>query len=85
MGVAIYYIILAAVIVFGILMPQSGKKKKNYIILMAALHAFVSGFRYKLLTGDLQNMLIHFSPLRTRTGFRRMYSPRGAIFFSCGS
>ena len=29
MGVAIYYIILAAVIVLGRLMPQNGKKKKN--------------------------------------------------------
>ena len=69
MGVAIYYIILAAVIVLGRLMPQSGKKKKNYIILMAALHAFVSGFRYKLLTGDLQKYAYTFLAVKGKGWF----------------
>lgn len=69
MGVAIYYIILAAVIVFGRLMPQSGEKKKNYIILMAALHAFISGFRYKYLTGDLQKYAFTFYKLNEKSWF----------------
>ena len=69
MGVAIYYIILAAVIVLGRLMPQTGKKKKNYIILMAALHAFVSGFRYKLLTGDLQKYAYTFLTVKDKGWF----------------
>lgn len=69
MGVAIYYIILAAVIVFGRLMPQSGKKKKNYIILMAAIHAFVSGSRYMLLTGDLQKYAHTFIILKDKPWF----------------
>lgn len=69
MGVAIYYIILAAVIVLGRLMPQNGKKKKNYIILMAALHAFVSGFRYKYLTGDLQKYAFTFYKLNEKSWF----------------
>ena len=53
MGIKIYYILVAVVLVFGMLMPQEGKKRKYYIILMAILHAFVCGFRYKFLTGDL--------------------------------
>ena len=54
MGVKIYYIVAAAVLVFGILMPQEGPRKKWYIILMALLHSFVCGFRYMYLTGDLR-------------------------------
>lgn len=60
MGVTVYYLVLAAVIVLGLVMPQSGKQKKNYIITMAVIHAFVSGFRYKLLTGDLQKYACSF-------------------------
>ena len=80
MGVAIYYIILAAVIVFGILMPQSGKKKKNYIILMAALHAFVSGFRYKLLTGDLQKYAYTFLTVKDKDWFSEDVFSEGRNF-----
>lgn len=60
MGVTVYYLVLAAVIILGLVMPQSGKQKKNYIITMAVIHAFVSGFRYKLLTGDLQKYACSF-------------------------
>ena len=49
----IYWIIIAAVIGLGILMPQKGPDRKYYIWIMAALHAFVCGFRYMYLTGDL--------------------------------
>lgn len=60
MGVTVYYLVLAAVIVLGLVMPQSGKQKKNYIITMAVIHAFVSGFRDCLLTGDLKKYAYTF-------------------------
>lgn len=80
MGVAIYYIILAAVIVLGRLMPQNGKKKKNYIILMAALHALVSGFRYKLLTGDLQKYAYTFLTVKDKDWFSEDVFSEGRNF-----
>lgn len=80
MGVAIYYIILAAVIVLGRLMPQNGKKKKNYIILMATLHAFVSGFRYKLLTGDLQKYAYTFLTVKDKDWFSEDVFSEGRNF-----
>lgn len=53
MGVNMYWIIVAIVIILGYIMPQNGQDKKYYIILMASLHTFVCGFRYQYITGDL--------------------------------
>lgn len=53
MGVKVYYYMLAAVLIFAAFLPQHGRQKKTYIILMAALHSFVCGWRYMYLTGDL--------------------------------
>lgn len=53
MGVTVYWLIVAAVIVFGFIMPQVVQQRKTYIVVMAALHTFVCGFRYKYLVGDL--------------------------------
>lgn len=53
MGVIVYWIIIAIVIILGILMPQQGYYKKYYVILIALMHTFVCGFRYKYLVGDL--------------------------------
>ncbi|MBO5461802.1 MAG: EpsG family protein [Clostridia bacterium] len=53
MGKSIYYIIVAAVIILGMIMAQKGEARKPYIVIMAILHTFVSGFRYQFLTGDL--------------------------------
>ena len=53
MGVRVYYYMVAAVLGFGFLLPQHGRQKKIYITLMAVLHAFVCGWRYMYLTGDL--------------------------------
>ena len=53
MGVRVYYYMVAAVLGFGVLLPQHGRQKKVYIALMAVLHAFVCGWRYMYLTGDL--------------------------------
>lgn len=50
----VYLYIIAAVIILGLVMPQQGHSRKWYIIVMAALHAFVCGCRYMYLTGDLQ-------------------------------
>lgn len=54
MGVSIYYYLVAAVLIFGILLPQRGRRRNIYITLMAILHAFVCGWRYMYLTGDLR-------------------------------
>lgn len=49
----IYLYILAAVLIFGAIMPQKGPNRKYYIILMTVIHTFVCAFRYEHLTGDL--------------------------------
>lgn len=54
MGVIIFWIIIALVVVLGQIMPQQGPKKKKYIILMMLIHVFVCGWRYRQLTGDLK-------------------------------
>ena len=50
---SIYLIIVAAVLIFGAVMPQQGRKRAWYIALMVVIHGFVCAFRYKYLTGDL--------------------------------
>lgn len=61
MGVNVYWLIVCAVIVLGIIMPQYGWKKKYYIMIMTGVHIFVCGFRYMFLTGDLMkyNTIYH--------------------------
>lgn len=54
MGVKVYYYMVAAVLGFGLLLPQHGRQKKVYITLMAILHTFLCGWRYMYLTGDLR-------------------------------
>lgn len=55
----IYLYIVASVLIFGALMPQQGPQRKYYIGLMTLIHAFVTGFRYEHLTGDLKKY--HYS------------------------
>lgn len=50
---SIYLVIVAATLILGTVMPQRGKKRIYYIVLMTAVHAFVCAFRYQHLTGDL--------------------------------
>ena len=69
MGVRVYWLIVAAVIVFGIIMPQTGWKRKYYIMLMAALHIFVCGFRYMHLTGDLMKYEATYQGLLNQSWF----------------
>lgn len=54
MGNTPYILMVAAVLIFGKLLPQRGPKKKYYIILMTVLHTCLCGFRYQLITGDLR-------------------------------
>lgn len=54
-GVRVYWIIVVATILLGLIMPQQGYGKKYYIWVMAIIHTFVCGFRYMYLTGDLRN------------------------------
>ena len=53
MGNTPYILMVAAVLLFGALMPQKGPKRIRYIILMTVLHTCLCGFRYEFLTGDL--------------------------------
>ena len=57
---SIYWIIVAVVILLGLIIPQQGYYRKVYVILMAALHIFVCGFRYMYITGDLLNYGWHY-------------------------
>lgn len=57
----IYLYIVAATLAFGALLPQQGPKRKYYIILMTVIHAFVCGFRYNHLTGDLMKYHHNFN------------------------
>lgn len=50
-----YYLLLAAIIALGILMPQGEKDRKQYIVIMAVLHSLLSGLRHPYLTGDMQS------------------------------
>ena len=50
-----YYLLLAAIIVLGVLMPQGEKDRKQYIVTMAVLHSLLSGLRHQYLTGDMQS------------------------------
>lgn len=54
MGVKIYYYMVLAVLGFAFFLPQHGKQKKYYVMLMAVLHTFVCGWRYMYLHGDLR-------------------------------
>ena len=53
MGNIPYILMVAAVLLFGKLLPQKGPKRIYYILLMTVLHTCLCGFRYQLLTGDL--------------------------------
>ena len=50
-----YYLLLVAIMVFGLLMPQGAKDRKQYIVVMAVLHSLLSGLRHQYLTGDMQS------------------------------
>jgi hypothetical protein len=71
MGNLPYIWIVAAVLVFGAVMPQEGPKRKNYIILMTVLHTCLCGFRYMLITGDLHKYFNTFH----RCGTAGWFSP----------
>lgn len=58
---AVYWIIVGLVIGVGMIIPQHGYYRKIYIITMAVLHAFVCGFRYMYLTGDLMKYSTDYS------------------------
>ena len=69
MGVNIYWLIVAAVIILGFIMPQYGSNKKYYIFLMTGLQIFVCGFRYMFLTGDLMKYNTIYQELRLHGWF----------------
>ena len=54
MGVYTYWAIVATVIILGLILPQEGKRKGEYIVLMTLLHIFICGWKYIYITGDLR-------------------------------
>lgn len=63
MGVSVYWLIVAIIIGCGMILPQRGSKKTTYVILLAAVHTFVCGFRYMHLVGDLMKYHYGFNTL----------------------
>ena len=61
---SIYWGIVAASIVLGMIMPQEGRARKNYVLVMTFIHWFVCAFRYQFLTGDLIKYNTTFRHLR---------------------
>lgn len=57
---SIYWGIVAATVILGMIMPQEGSKRKDYVILMTLIHWFVCAFRYQFLTGDLRKYYTEF-------------------------
>ena len=53
MGNTPYILMVAAVLLFGAILPQKGPQRKYYILLMTVLHTCLCGFRWQWLTGDL--------------------------------
>ncbi len=61
---SIYWMLVILIIVLGIVMPQRGPQRKNYVFLMTAIHTFVCAFRYEFLSGDLIKYNTIFRNLR---------------------
>ena len=60
MGNTPYILLVAAVLLFGAIMPQKGPNRKYYIVLMTILHTCLCGFRYMFITGDLHKYYYTF-------------------------
>lgn len=73
----IYWIIVGVVIGLGLIMPQKGYFRKYYIIIMAILHAFVCGFRYMYLTGDLRKYAADYYEILNHGWFSDMVIQEG--------
>lgn len=62
----VYLILLGAVLVLGRCLPQQGRSRKWYILLMVLLHTALCGLRHPHLTGDL--MKYHWEFLQIGQG-----------------
>lgn len=80
---SVYVFIVAATLVLGAIMPQQGPKRKYYIAVMAVLHAFILGFRYQYLTGDLMKYQWNYAHLYQYGWFSEevLHGGRNAGFF----
>lgn len=61
---SMYWKIVALTLLFGVMMPQEGPKRKYYVVLVTFIHWFVCAFRYQFLTGDLIKYNTEFRHLR---------------------
>ncbi|MBR4123002.1 MAG: EpsG family protein [Clostridia bacterium] len=55
-----YYLLLIAIVVLGVLMPQGAKDRKQYVVIMAVLHFLLAGLRHPQLTGDMQTYCYNY-------------------------
>lgn len=60
MGNTPYILMVAAVLLFGAILPQKGPRRIYYILLMTVLHTCLCGFRYMFITGDLHKYYYTF-------------------------
>lgn len=65
----IYLYVVAATLIFGVLLPQNGPQRKYYIILMTLIHTFICAFRYQHLTGDLMKYHAMFNTFASHGWF----------------
>lgn len=70
---SIYWILVLLILLLGMIMPQEGKSRKRYIVIMCSVHAFVCGFKYMYLTGDLRKYASIFYKLPNYG----LFSPQG--------
>ena len=80
MGNILYVLMVAAVLIFGAIMPQKGQKRIRYIALMTAVHACVCAFRYNHLTGDLMKYHNTFNVLHEADWFSGLMYNEGRNF-----
>lgn len=80
---SVYVFIILATLILGWLMPQKGEKRKQYIFVMAVIHAFILGFRYQYLTGDLMKYQWNYANLYDKGWFSEdvLQGGRNAGFF----
>ncbi|MBR2809846.1 MAG: EpsG family protein [Solobacterium sp.] len=53
MGEIVYWLLVGVILAAGLIMPQEGKKRIFYIILITVVNILVCGLRYQHLVGDL--------------------------------
>ena len=75
-----YYLLLVAIMAFGVLMPQGTKDRKQYIVIMTVLHSLLSGLRHPYLTGDMQSYCYKYRNFANQGWFSKEVFQEGKNF-----